>query len=91
MRKFLIPILFFIPFVLFSSELSLDECIENTVKESEKIKSAHAGSDAAKAGKNAVIFSFLPTAKLEAGYQWLKFDPEPEPMTMDLTAMEWEL
>jgi len=87
MRKLLISFLFFVPFLIFSSELSLDECIENTVKESEKIKSAQAGSDAAKAGRNAVIFSFLPTAKLEAGYQWLKFDPEPEPMTMDLTAM----
>jgi len=87
MRKLLISFLFFVPFLIFSSELSLDECIENTVKESEKIKSAQAESDAAKAGRNAVVFSFLPTAKLEAGYQWLKFDPEPEPVTMDLTAM----
>jgi outer membrane protein len=87
MRKLLISFLFFVPFFIFSSELSLDECIENSVKESEKIKSAEAGSEAAKAGKNAVIFSFLPTTKLEASYQWLKFDPEPEPVIMDLTAM----
>lgn len=82
MRSFLIAFLFFIPFLLFSSELSLDDCVEKSVKESEKIKSVEAGADAAKAGRNAIIFSFLPTSSMDASYQWLKFDPEPEPFDM---------
>ncbi|HNW82447.1 MAG TPA: TolC family protein [bacterium] len=86
MRKLFISFLFFIPFLLLSNELSLDECIANSVNESEKIKSAEAGAEAAKAGKNALIFSFLPTSTIEANYQWLKFDPKPEPTTFDLTA-----
>ena len=87
MRKILISLLFLIPFSIFSTELSLSECIDNAVKESEKVKSVQAGTEAAKAGRNAVIFSFLPTTKLEANYQWLKFDPEPEPMVFDLSAL----
>ncbi|MGI6395062.1 MAG: TolC family protein [bacterium] len=33
--------------------------------------------------KNSLIFAFLPQANIEAKYQWLKFQPEPEPMMFD--------
>ena len=67
-------------FQLSAKTYSLDECITISIQESEKIKALNEGEKAAKSGKDSVIFSFLPTAKIEAGYQWLKFDPEPEPV-----------
>lgn len=70
-------------FSLFGETFSLDECIERSVKESEKIKAVQEGEKAAKSGKDAAIFSFLPSAKLEAGYQWLGYDPKQGKMTFN--------
>lgn len=72
-----------IPALLTAKTYSLEECISTSIQESEKIKALDEGEKAAKSGKDSVIFSFLPTAKIEAGYQWLKFNPEPEPMMFD--------
>ena len=63
--------------------LTLKDCISTSLEQSEKVKASKEGAQAAKDGKNAVIFNFLPTTKFEMGYQWLKFAPEPEPMMFD--------
>ncbi len=61
---------------LSAETLSLQECIDRSLQESEKIKALQESEEAAKSGKNGSIFSFLPSATLEAGIQWLKYDPE---------------
>ena len=61
---------------LSAETLTLQECIDRSLKESEKIKALQESEEAAKSGKNGSIFSFLPTATLDAGMQWLKYDPE---------------
>lgn len=76
-----------IPALLTAKTYSLEECIDISIQESEKIKALDEGEKAAKSGKDSVIFSFLPTAKIDAAYQWLKFDPEPEPTVLDLTPL----
>lgn len=76
-----------IPALLAAKTYSLEECISTSIQESEKIKALDEGEKAAKSGKDSVIFSFLPTAKIEAGYQWLKFDPEPQPALFDIGAL----
>ena len=56
---------------------SLDECIERSIKESEKIKAMQENEEAAKSGKNGSIFSFLPTATLDVALTWMpKYNPE---------------
>ena len=77
-----------IPAVLTAKTYSLEECVNISIQESEKIKSLNEGEKSAKSGKDAVVFSFLPTAKIEAGYQWLKFAPEPEPIVMAIPGMD---
>ncbi|MBR4531192.1 TolC family protein [bacterium] len=62
--------------------LSLDECIERTLKESEKIKALQESEAAAKSGKDGTVFSFLPTATLDAGIQWMKYKPEQGSMSV---------
>jgi len=61
---------------------SLDECIERSIKESEKIKAMQESEAAAKSGKDGTVFSFLPTATLEAGVQWMKYKPEQGAMNV---------
>ncbi len=61
---------------------SLDECIERSIKESEKIKAMQESETAAKSGKDGTVFSFLPTATLEAGVQWMKYKPEQGAMNV---------
>ena len=63
--------------------LSLKDCIDRSLEQSEKVKASKTNAQAAKDGKNAIIFNFLPTTSFEASYQWLKFSPEPEPMMFD--------
>lgn len=62
--------------------LSLDECIERSLKESEKIKAMQESEAAAKSGKDGTVFSFLPTATLDAGIQWMKYKPEQGSMSV---------
>ena len=61
---------------------SLEECIERSLKESEKIKAMQESEEAAKSGKNGTVFSFLPTATLDAGVQWMKYKPEQGEMNV---------
>ena len=61
---------------------SLDECIERSLKESEKIKAMQESEEAAKSGKDGTVFSFLPTATLDAGIQWMKYKPEEGSMSV---------
>ena len=56
---------------------SLEECIERSLKESEKIKAMQESEEAAKSGKNGMVFSFLPTATLDVALTWMpKYNPE---------------
>ena len=61
---------------------SLEECIERSLKESEKIKAMQESEEAAKSGKDGTVFSFLPTATLDAGIQWMKYKPEQGEMNV---------
>ena len=61
---------------------SLEECIERSLKESEKIKAMQESEEAAKSGKDGTVFSFLPTATLDAGVQWMKYKPEQGEMNV---------
>jgi outer membrane protein len=87
MNKFLVFLLLFFPFLIFTQELSLEDCIDYSLKESHKVKASQSAVDSAQSGKNAAVFSFFPTTRFEAGYQWLKFVPEVEPMEFDLSAL----
>lgn len=69
-------------FTAAAETISLDECIERSVRESEKIKALEEGEKAAESGKNGSVFSFLPTATFEAGIQWMKYDPEQGAMNV---------
>lgn len=76
-NNLLILLLIVISTLALSAEtFTLQECIDRSLKESEKIKALQESEEAAKSGKNGSIFSFLPTATLDAGMQWLKYDPE---------------
>ena len=56
---------------------SLEECIERSLKESEKIKAMQESEEAAKSGKDGTVFSFLPTATLDVSLTWMpKYNPE---------------
>jgi len=79
--KFLLATLILLLFTIVAQAetLSLKDCIDSSLQQSEKVKASQVGAQAAKDGKNAIIFNFLPTTKFEMGYQWLKFVPEPEP------------
>ena len=44
---------------LSAETLTLQECIDRSLKESEKIKALQESEEAAKSGKNGSIFSFL--------------------------------
>ncbi|MBO4441816.1 TolC family protein [bacterium] len=76
-NNLLILLLIVVSTLALSAEtFTLQECIDRSLKESEKIKALQESEEAAKSGKNGSIFSFLPTATLDAGMQWLKYDPE---------------
>ncbi len=87
MKKILIFSMLLFPILLFAQELSLEECITYSLQESYKIKAAQSAVESAQSGKNSAIFSFFPTTRFEAGYQWLKFVPEPEGMEFDVGSM----
>ncbi len=88
MNKFLVVLsLFFLPASILSAQLSLDDCIELSINESYKKKAADAAVESAKSGRNSALFSFFPSTRFEAGYQWLKFVPEPEGMEFDIGAI----
>ena len=80
-------LILFACFYAAAETLSLEECIDRTLKESDKIKAMQESEEAAKSGKNGSIFSFLPTATLDASVTWMKYDPEgvdtgvPDPTT----------
>jgi len=62
---------------LSAETFTLQECIERSLKESEKIKALQESEEAAKSGKNGSIFSFLPTATLDVSLNWMpKYNPE---------------
>ena len=65
---------------------SLDECIERSLKESEKIKAMQESEEAAKSGKDGTVFSFLPTATLDVALNWMpKYNPEGYTAGVDTT------
>ena len=65
---------------------SLDECIERSLKESEKIKAMQESEEAAKSGKDGTVFSFLPTATLDVALNWMpKYNPEGYTAGVDMT------
>lgn len=70
-------LILFACFYAAAETLSLEECIDRTLKESDKIKAMQEGEEAAKSGKNGSIFSFLPTATLDVSLNWMpKYNPE---------------
>ncbi len=75
-------LILFACFYAAAETLSLEDCIERTLKESDKIKAMQESEEAAKSGKDGSVFSFLPTATLEAGVQWMKYKPEEGSMSV---------
>ena len=70
-------LILFACFYAAAETLSLEECMERTLKESDKIKAMQESEEAAKSGKNGSIFSFLPTATLDVSLNWMpKYNPE---------------
>lgn len=62
---------------LSAETFTLQECIDRSLKESEKIKALQESEEAAKSGKNGAVFSFLPTATLDVALNWMpKYNPE---------------
>ncbi|HOW52733.1 MAG TPA: TolC family protein [bacterium] len=71
--------------VMAQEQLTLDQCIAESLKESESLRSSDAAFDAAQYDANSTFWSFFPTAKVSASYLKLYFEPEPE--APDFSAM----
>ena len=70
-------LILFACFYAAAETLSLEECIDRTLKESDKIKAMQESEEAAKSGKDGTVFSFLPTATLDVALNWMpKYNPE---------------
>jgi len=87
-RLFLLMLSVIIPAALSAKAYSLDECVAISIQESEKIKALNEGEKAAQSGKDSVVFSFFPTANIEAGYQWLKFNPSKSIMDTGIPGVQ---
>lgn len=62
--------------------LTLDQCIAESLKESELLRSADASFEAAQYDADSTFWSFFPTATVSANYLKLYFEPEPEEIVM---------
>lgn len=62
--------------------LTLDECIAQSLKESELLKSSDASVESAQNDADSTFWSFFPTASISANYLKLYFEPEPEGIEM---------
>ena len=78
LKSFMAAVLIlFACFYAAAETLSLEECIDRTLKESDKIKAMQESEAAAKSGKDGTVFSFLPTATLDVALTWMpKYNPE---------------
>lgn len=64
--------------VVAQEQLTLDQCVAESLKESELLRSSDASLEAAQYDANATFWSYFPTAKISANYLKLYFEPEIE-------------
>ncbi len=62
--------------------LTFDQCVAESLRESESLRSVEASIDAAQADADSTFWSFFPTASINVSYLKLYFEPEPEGLAM---------
>ncbi|HNT28478.1 MAG TPA: hypothetical protein PKH10_09910, partial [bacterium] len=62
--------------------LTFDQCVAESLRESESLRSVEASIEAARADADSTFWSFFPTASINVSYLKLYFEPEPEGLAM---------
>jgi len=85
-KVLIISMLLIVPFILTAGEMSLEECIETTIAESEELKSVDASIESADYEKSSNLMNFFPSAKVDFQYLYMKYFPEVIPINLPLGA-----
>jgi hypothetical protein len=85
----LLSFIFILVFVqtLFGEVFDLNQCIENSLIQSEKIKAQKIEKEFASFDKSEMFWKFFPTTSIDLSFMKYKFSPKPEPMEFPIGPM----
>jgi len=89
MKRKIIPGVLFLLFLLpvNGETLDLSQLIDQSVKNSEKVKIQNARVEKSVNDRKSIAMNFLPKTKIDIKMLELKYAPEPEPLTLDITPL----
>jgi len=87
-RKTILAMLFLMFFSVVNAEtLGLEQLIDESVKNSEKVKIQSAKLEKSVNERKSVAMNFLPKTKIDIKLLELKYFPDPDPLTLDVTPL----